>query len=687
MTLPELLNRFGQLRKQPGGYMARCPAHEDRDPSLSLTPTDDRLLVHCHAGCPAENVCAAVGITTSDLFFEPKRKNGDTVVASYDYTDEVGRLLFQVVRAAGKNFWQRRPDPAGGWRNGLNGTRRVLYHLPNVICAVQAGQPVYVVEGEKDVHSVEAKGAAATCNPMGAGKWSDEYSDSLHGAHVLIVADKDPAGRRHATQIAASLDGKAATIRILEAKEGKDATDHLQAGHTLDDLIPVDPTDSDPRPGGQKRSMTMRARTIRLTPAASIKPRPVRWHWDGRIPVGEITLTPGKGGIGKSTFHTWAIAATTKGTLPGAHYGTPKRCLVATSEDSWAHTVVPRLIAAGANLDLVYRVQVVLIEGGETSLCLPADCDLLEEEIISLEAVLLSVDPLMSTISGSLDSHKDRDVRQALEPLHRLAERTGCVVLGNAHFNKGMSADAMTLLTGSAAFGNVPRAVLGFVRDPEDQDGACIITQVKNNLGRLDLPSLRYLIEEAVVNTEEGPARVGRLVMTGESERSVHDILGARGDSEDKSAAEEFLSSFIPAGEWVKAKDALTAAKAEGIPERSLQRHRKDLGYLMDREGFGPGSIVWWGHPAASPRRAIAATDASNAGPAGMASAAPMGRETAQTGHETGRGGRASENWNAGNPRNAEHLICRDCGRPLGPGTSLLAGRCRPCHDQSREAS
>lgn len=366
------------------------------------------------------------------------------------------------------------------------------------------------------------------------------------------------------------------------------------------------------------------ARKLRLTLAAAIRPRPVRWLWDGRVPAGEVTLTPGRGGIGKSTFHAWMIAAVTTGSLPGAHHGTPHPVIVATSEDSWAHTVVPRLIVAGADLDLVYRADVV-VAGGEIGLTLPADCAGLEVEINRIGARLLSVDPLMSVISGALDSHKDRDVRHALEPLHRLAERTGCAVLGNAHFNKGAGSDAINLVTGSAAFVNVARAALGFVRDPEAEDGSCVISQLKNNLGRVDLPSLRYLIVPATVDTDEGPAEVGRLVMVGESDRSVADILGDRDDPDEKSEAQEFLEAHVPERGWVLATTVLLAAKKEGLAERTVQRHRKKLRYRSQREGFGPGSIVWWGHPDAPLRASTAATNDVNPGPESTALTTPMG--------------------------------------------------------------
>jgi hypothetical protein len=164
---------------------------------------------------------------------------GPQIVAEYDYIDEDGKPLYQVVRYTPKDFRQRR-RVAGEWQWKLGDVRRVLYRLPQVIATAEAGDTVFVVEGEKDVHAIEHAGGVATCNAAGAGKWKPEYSESLRGAHVVVVADKDEPGRAHAAAVAASVGPLAASVRIVEAAEGKDASDHLAGGHGLDDFVPSD---------------------------------------------------------------------------------------------------------------------------------------------------------------------------------------------------------------------------------------------------------------------------------------------------------------------------------------------------------------------------------------------------------------------------------------------------------------
>jgi hypothetical protein len=241
-------------------------------------------------------------------------------------------------------------------------------------------------------------------------------------------------------------------------------------------------------------------------------------------------------------------------------------------------------MAAGADMDLVFRADVVTEEGEEYILTLPRDIDGLEAEITRIGAVMLSIDPLLSAISNGLDSHKDAEVRQALQPLARMADRTGCAILANAHFNKSSGSDPLSLVMGSAAFGNVARAALGFARDTEDDEGSCVISQVKNNLGRLDLPSLRYRIDGVFIDTQEGPAEIGHMVWLGETDRSVADILRERtgGDVRtERDEAKDFLRVLLPA----LAKDVQREAKNAGLSWATVRRAAEDLGVQKIKQG------------------------------------------------------------------------------------------------------
>jgi KaiC/GvpD/RAD55 family RecA-like ATPase len=234
----DLLRSLHGVKRAGKGWTAQCPAHDDKRASLSISEgTDGRILLHCHAGCELADILEALRLDVKELFPDDPKGKGE-ILATYDYTDEAGKLLFQVVRFFPKDFRQRRPV-GDDWEWSLGDTPRVLYHLPTVRKAVEAGRRVFVVEGEKDVHTLEALGLVATCNAGGAGKWPHECSDGLRGAHVVILPDNDEAGKQHAELVTGALAGIAADATVLNlpglTAKG-DVTDWVRNGGTADEL-------------------------------------------------------------------------------------------------------------------------------------------------------------------------------------------------------------------------------------------------------------------------------------------------------------------------------------------------------------------------------------------------------------------------------------------------------------------
>jgi AAA domain len=161
----------------------------------------------------------------------------DTIVATFDYRDEKGELLFQVCRTDAKGFKQRRPNGAGDWIWKLEGVRRVPYRLPELIAG--AGT-VFIPEGEKHVDALRTLGLRATCNSGGAGNWRPEYSEFLRGADVVVLPDNDPPGQKHAQTIALNLHSTASRVRVLalpDLKPKGDVINWLDAGGTVDELV------------------------------------------------------------------------------------------------------------------------------------------------------------------------------------------------------------------------------------------------------------------------------------------------------------------------------------------------------------------------------------------------------------------------------------------------------------------
>jgi hypothetical protein len=240
MTIEELLDRFRDVRPQGKNWVAQCPAHDDKNPSLSISLKNRKILIHCHTGCGTKDVCAAAGLKLSDLYIMVGRDgnpkdNKRKIAATYDYIDEDGKLLYQKVRYVPKSFKLRRPDGRGGWTENLDKTRRVLYHLRDVLSATI----VYVLEGEKDADTISAWGLCGTTGGGANDPWLEDYTAAVADKLVVILPDTDPPGRKKAQQIAHALAGTAATIRLCEVPGAKDLTEWAERGGTRDQLLEI----------------------------------------------------------------------------------------------------------------------------------------------------------------------------------------------------------------------------------------------------------------------------------------------------------------------------------------------------------------------------------------------------------------------------------------------------------------
>jgi hypothetical protein len=230
VTTQAFLDRLRGVHKNGTGWIGLCPAHQDRNPSLSVQGRAGKILVKCFAGCSVQAICAAIGIEMGDLFSDNSSQS--VPVAIYPYMDEGGKLLFEVLRYLGKRFRQRRPDGNGGWIWKLGEVRRVLYRLKQAM----ESQSVLIVEGEKDCDTANAMEIVATCNPGGAGKWCIEFAEPLYGKHIAVIADGDEPGRKHAERVAASLVGRVKSLKVLELPDAKDLTEWVERGGTRDAL-------------------------------------------------------------------------------------------------------------------------------------------------------------------------------------------------------------------------------------------------------------------------------------------------------------------------------------------------------------------------------------------------------------------------------------------------------------------
>jgi len=346
---------------------------------------------------------------------------------------------------------------------------------------------------------------------------------------------------------------------------------------------------------------TARRRRPKLTPASEVSIRRTEWLWSKRFPYGELSLVAGRQGIGKSLALVDITAQVTRGELDGCLLGTPRDVLLVAVEDSWEATIVPRLIAARADLARVHRLEVEVGDDELTgSPVLPMDISLLREAIEATDAALVVFDPLISAIDGSLNSYKDSDVRRALEPVVNTAHETGVTVVALVHVSKSATPDTDSLnrVLGSGAFTQVPRAVHFVARDPDAEDGSCLLLIAKSNLGPLDIPGLRYRVEEASVESGGTEASTGRLEWLGEVDVEVSDVLRSAASDEDRSerdeAAEWLVGFLTERGGEASRGDVVKAARAAGFSDSTVKRARSKAGVLFRRRRERQGPSVWY---------------------------------------------------------------------------------------------
>jgi hypothetical protein len=365
-------------------------------------------------------------------------------------------------------------------------------------------------------------------------------------------------------------------------------------------------TDADPfgRPGGAVTHSTPAggqvalpsspyapaSRTLVVTKASQIRLRATRWLWADQgaqwIALGGLTLLSGREGVGKSTWGYRIAAQVTRGTLPGAFLGHARSVVVAATEDAWAQTIAPRLVAAGADLELILRVDVETPNGSE-GLTLPTDVAALTLMCADYQVALILLDPLMGTISGSLDSHKDAEVRRALEPLTRLADVAGIAVVGLIHQNKSGKGDLLQKLMASVAFSAVARGVLVCARDVEavDPDSGepaadhYLLGQAKSNLGPPVPYSVRYRIQGVQAGYDEElrePIWSSAIVEMGHTEERIGEMVD-RQEHPNREApalktAEEWVRGFLDLRGAVPSSDVKAAAQGAGIAPATLDR-------------------------------------------------------------------------------------------------------------------
>jgi putative DNA primase/helicase len=593
-----ILNRVDGIRRSGSGWMARCPAHDDRQASLSVTVGDDgRALLYCHAGCSLEAVTDGLGIAPADLF-EPRegrvmrpRKAGNGTAPKVNATSAPtlyairgtdGEPVAVHVRTDtpnGKDITWRLPDGTAGL-GGLASASLPLFgseHLPKW----DTSRPIILAEGEPATLALLGANFRALGSVTGAASApSVSVLQSLRGHHVILWPDNDDAGRKHMRKVAERLAGIAGSLRVVtwpNAPEHGDAADLLAAGSAaeVDALLAAAASLNGPGPVLVKLAMVQR--------------EAVDWLWSGYLARGKLHMLDGDPGLGKSTTALDLAARLSRGApMPDGSPGiAPAGVVILTAEDGMADTVRPRLEAAGADLSRIVALTGIVDADGERMPSLPADLAAIEAGIREVEAVAVIIDPIMAYLPADVNAHRDQDVRRALAPTAALAERTRVAILAIRHLNK--SGGSQVLYRGGGSIGIIGAARVGLLvaKDPDDESRR-IVAVTKNNLAP-EPPSLAF---QLVPDVATGAARIEWL---GESHHRAPALLALPSSEEDGSALEEaceVLRTILADGP-LAAKAAEREAYDAGISRATLLRARKAAGVIAERIG-GLGSAGRW---------------------------------------------------------------------------------------------
>ena len=504
------------------------------------------------------------------------------IVATYDYADEHGELLYQAVRYDPKDFRQRRPV-GSGWNWSIKGVRRVIYRMAEVMQAVADGQTIYICEGEKDVENARALGLVATCNAMGAdngsgNKWLAEFGDLFVGADVVVVPDQDEPGQRHAAWVVQTLKGKARNIGLLNVRQGKDLSDWIDSGATVSDIegaivdaieVEVPPPKDEPAPAKEHEPMFVAVGDL------VDNLQPIQWLIEDYIETDSLSLVYGAPGGGKS-FVTVDMACCVATGTPW--HGRPVKQGAVFYIAGEGHNGLARRFAAWSRHSGVSLKGVALFKSRRAvSIFNEASAKELHDEITVMVEQTGSIPSLVviDTVArnfGDGDENSTADMGKFVEHLDKWVRHPfGCNI--NLVHHSGHNMDRAR---GSSAL----KAALDAEYSVVNEGG--VVTLAATKMKDAEMPSELTFKFKVVELGEVGGAEINSVVL--EVATAGMDFkVGQDSDHQDivaKQVVEVVAKGWLPYSEL---KDALncTASTAKRVVQRCAEKG------LLDKDGQG----------------------------------------------------------------------------------------------------
>ena len=515
------------------------------------------------------------------------------IIATYDYRDDAGTLLYQVVRYEPKDFSQRRPDGRGGWVPDA-GERRVVYRWSDLLRYPDA--TIFVCEGEKDADRVASLGHCATT--VASGKWTEDCVKALDGRDIVILEDNDEAGRKKGLAAAQALSGAAASIRVVSLPglpDKGDVSNWLDADLSNADKLaricceaPLwQPDQRAEPPAASQKPRATGATVLRTVCVADVEAVPIDWVWFGRLARGKLTMLSGDPGIGKSQIAIDVAARITMGDNWTDAGRAPKgNVVILSAEDAVKDTLRPRLEVAGADLRRVHVMEAAVQDGKERSFNLQMDLESLRVTLAGIgDVALVIIDPITSYM-GHVDSHRTTDVRAVLEPLARFAEEANIALLAISHPPKATQSKAIYAVTGSLAYVAAARFAFVVVEEPETERRLLLCAKTvaapPNGIGfRLVQSFTEKGILASAVAWDSAPVNV-----------TANEAISAGNSGPGKFAdAKEFLMDELAMGP-VGADEIIALASRMDISEATLRRALKASNVIATKEGF-QGAWLW----------------------------------------------------------------------------------------------
>lgn len=354
---------------------------------------------------------------------------------------------------------------------------------------------------------------------------------------------------------------------------------------------------------------------VELVRGSSLRMEPYDWLWADFLARGKLHMIAGAPGTGKTTLMIALMATITSGgRWPDGSRASVGNVLVWSGEDDPRDTLLPRFAAMGGDPHRIFFVGNVSLDGKTRPFDPARDMDALKRKAERVgEIAMLGVDPIVNVVAG--DSHKNTEVRRSLQPVVDLAAHLRAVAIGVSHFSKGTAGrDPVERVTGSVAFGALPRIIFGAAKRTDEQGGGRVLVRAKSNIGpdgggftydlhQVEVPGCPGLSASQVRWGEplEGAAR--ELLAQAEVIEPSDEITGTE-------HAEQFLLDLLcpvsnESGQRTSsgrmlARDAKKLADMEGITKKALRRARERLKVKVEREGFGKNMASYWHLPVAS---------------------------------------------------------------------------------------